>query len=154
MLCVARCVQCALLHVVCSALFYRNRSLTFAAHVAELVSNQRRIGSRVIWVRAGAASTASWCTCHTKPEAPNVFSDVVAKVWIIYSKVSGVELLNTSVFWKCLFVDIMCSCRSFCLFFLTCVSGILLFLRAYFLANVGALWKLRTQLRTNVVPGP
>ena len=38
------------------------------------------------------------------------------------------EFLNTSVFWKWLFVDIMCSCRSFCLhvvffwlFFICCV---------------------------------
>ena len=55
-------------------------------YVAERVNIWTFLHSEVIWVRVGAASTASRGTCHTKPEASKAFFDVVTKVWIIYSK--------------------------------------------------------------------
>ena len=83
-------------------------------YVAELVLNQRWIGSRAVWVRAGAASTASCGTCHTKPEAPNALFDVVTKVWIIYSKSERGWISQH----KCFLKVVACGHYAFVLFFL------------------------------------
>ena len=48
------------------------------------------------------------------------------------------EFLNTSVFWKWLFVDIMCSCRSFCL-------HVVFFLAIFYLLCLGFLFFLFLQ---------
>ena len=55
-------------------------------------------GARVIWVRTGVASTGWWATCHTKPEALNVFFDKVTKVWMIYLKSERDRISNTRFF--------------------------------------------------------
>ena len=77
-------------------------------------------GVRVIWVRTGVASTGWWATCHTKPEALNVFFDKVTKVWMIYLKSERDRISNTRFFLffrKWWFVDVSSLCRPFSYFF-------------------------------------
>ena len=61
-------------------------------------------GAKVIWVRTGVVSTGWWGTCHTKPEALNVFFDKVTKVWMIYLKSERDRNSNTRASF-CFFVS-------------------------------------------------
>ena len=91
-------------------------------------------GARVIWVRTGVASTGWWATCHTKPEALNVFFDKVTKVWMIYLKSERDRISNTRpffVFCKWWFVDVSSLCRPFFFFFFFFLLLLVFFL--YFL---------------------
>ena len=82
-------------------------------------------------LRTGVASTGWWGTCHTKPEALNVFFDKVTKVWMIYLKSERDRISNTRFFlffckWR--FVDVSSLCRPFSYFFFLVFFSWLFFL--------------------------
>ena len=88
-------------------------------------------GAKVIWVRTGVVSTGWWGTCHTKPEALNVFFDKVTKVWMIYLKSERDRISNTRFFLffrKWWFVDVSSLCRPFSYFFFLVFFSWLFFL--------------------------
>ena len=73
----------------------------------------------VFWVTVIVASSGRRGSGHKKPEAQNMFFDVVIKVLNFIVSVIRVELPKITLhlfFCECRFVDVSCSCRSFSIY--------------------------------------